>query len=181
MAALWCAMTRCVLFIFLTLVTSCPAIAETIEYEIYELPTTRNGVRKLIGTGTRTYAVSEVQVQPYKRGREKIAEKFIVLEGTYKVGARIFYEKELTGFGLLARHSSNDFSWEWYDKKQENLFEKLQGKSHVVVKTAGLPMHEELIEVNFLADTELRFIAHRKGMKDTHVIVVKSGSVLRFK
>ncbi len=39
---------------------------------------------------------------------------------------------------------------------------------------------EELAEVRFLDDTNLAFIAGR-GRDDTHGIVVKAGSVFRFK
>lgn len=155
------------------------ATAEAIEYEIYEL--SKGGeARKLIAKGKREYSLKDVEVHPYQRNGRKIAEKLIELEQGYRVGARIFYEKELTGFGLLAKRSNADFSWEWYNKETGNRFKKLQGQTYVTVRTAGQPMVEELAEVRFLEDTNLRFIANRQGMDDTHSIIVKAGSVLKF-
>jgi hypothetical protein len=156
------------------------AIAEVIEYEIYELP--KGDAKKvLIVKGKRDYSVKDVEVHPYERGGRKVAEKLIELEQGYKVGARIFFEKQLTGFGLLAKRSSSDFSWEWYNKKSGNRFHKLQGGTYVQIKTTGMPLIEELAEVTFLEDTKLSFIANRQGMDDTHDIIIKAGSVLRFK
>ena len=155
------------------------AAAEIIEYEIYEL--SRGGaVPKLIAKGKREYSLKDVEVRPYQRNGRRIAEKLIELENGYRVGARIFYEKELTGFGLLAKRSNADFSWEWYNKESGNRFKKLQGQTYVTVKTAGMPAVEELVEVTFLEDTNLRFIANSQGMEDTHSIIVKAGSVFKF-
>ena len=116
-------MLRLTLVVLLLLVTSASA-AEVIVYEIYEI--SKIGSR-LIAKGKREYSVSDVKVHPYERGAQKIAEKLIGLEQGYRVGARIFFEKELTGFGLLAKQSDYDFSWEWYNKEFGNRFRKLQG------------------------------------------------------
>lgn len=156
------------------------AVAEVIEYEIYELSKGETG-KILIAKGKRDYSVKDIEVHPYERGGRKVAEKLIELEKGYKVGARIFFEKQLTGFGLLAKRSSADFSWEWYNKKNGNRFHKLQGGTHVQIKTTGMPLIEELAEVMFLEDTKLSFIANRQGMDDTHDIIIKAGSVLKFK
>ena len=169
-------MLRLALMVLLLLVTSASA-AEVIVYEIYEI--SKIGSR-LIAKGKREYSVSDVKVHPYERGVQKIAEKLIELEQGYRVGARIFFEKELTGFGLLAKQSDHDFSWEWNNKEFGNRFRKLQGGTAVEVKTTGLPFMEELVEVKFLDDTNLRFKVG-KGMDDTHSIIVKAGSVFRFK
>jgi len=155
------------------------AVAEVIEYEIYELSKAGGG-SKLIAKGKREYSLKDVEVRPYQRNGRQVAEKLIELEKGYRVGARIFYEKELTGFGLLANRSGSDFSWEWYNKESGNRFKKLQGQSYVTVKTAGMPAVEELAEVTFLEDTNLRFIANGQGMDDTHSITVKAGSVIKF-
>ncbi len=155
------------------------AAAEVIEYEIYEL--SKSGeARQLIARGKREYSLKDIEVHPYQRDGRQIAEKLIELEQGYRVGARIFYEKELTGFGLLAKRTKADFSWEWYNKETGNRFKKLQGHTYVTVRTVGQPMVEELTEVKFLEDTNLRFIANRQGMDDTHSIIVKAGSVLKF-
>ncbi|HEU4923828.1 MAG TPA: hypothetical protein VFT23_12240 [Burkholderiales bacterium] len=153
------------------------AIAETITYEIYEVS---NIGSRLIAKGQRHYTVSDVKVHPYERGGRKIAEKFIELEQGYRVGARIFFQEELTGFGLLARHSDQDFSWEWYKKEDGNRFRKLEGGTAVEVNVSGRPLMEELAEVTFLDDTALGLTVGR-ARDDTHKIIVKAGSVLRFK
>src|SRR6266540_741767 len=161
------------LFAAVLLLVSSVAFAEVIVYEIYEISKIGN---KLIAKGKREYSVADVKVHPYERGGRKIAEKLIELEQGYRVGARIFFEKELTGFGLLAKHADRDFSWEWYNKEQGTRFRKLQGGTAVEVNVTGRPSTEELVEVRFLDDTDLRFIAGG-GRDDTHKIVIKAGSV----
>ena len=59
-------------------------------------------------------------------------------------------------------------------------YRKLQGGTAVEVSVSGRPFMEELVEVRFLDDTDLRFIAGG-GRDDTHKIVVKAGSVFRFR
>jgi hypothetical protein len=86
----------------------------------------------------------------------------------------------LTGFGLLAKRSRSDFSWEWYNKEGGGRFRKLQGGTYVTVRAAEDPGREELVEVTFQDDTRLRFKAARVE-NDTHVVVIKAGSILRFK
>ncbi|MCG7990120.1 MAG: hypothetical protein JAY98_01130 [Candidatus Thiodiazotropha lotti] len=155
-------------------------VAETIKYEIYELSKV-DSQNVLIAKGQRDYTIKDVEIRPYERSGRKIAEKLIELEQGYKVGARIFYERQLTGFGLLAKRSCADFSWEWYNKESGYRFKKLQGGTYVQIKTTGLPLIEELTEVEFLEDTKLSFITNRQGMDDTHDIIIKAGSVFKFK
>lgn len=170
-------MMRLALLLAITLFSTVSA-AEVIEYEIYEISKVGG---KLLAKGKREYSVNDVKVHPYERSGQKIAEKFVDLEQGFRVGARIFYEKELTGFGLLAKRSDFDFSWEWYNRESGSRFRKLQGGTLVEVNVFGRPFLEELAEVRFLDDTRLRFNADRRVMDDTHVIVVKAGSVLRFR
>jgi hypothetical protein len=169
-------MTRLAIATLLFLASS-TAGAEAITYEVYEI--SKIGSR-LIAKGKREYTVSDVTVRPYEREGRKIAEKFVELEQGYRVGARIFFEKELTGFGLLARHSDHDFSWEWYNKESANRFRKLQGGTAVEVSVSGRPLMEELTEVRFIDDTSLGFMVGR-ARDDTHKIIIKAGSVLRFR
>jgi hypothetical protein len=177
--SLWRPMTRILLGAVL-FAASQIVLAQAIEYEIYEL--SKAGLPpKLVAKGKRQYSLNDVEVQPYKRDGRPIAEKFIELEKGFKVGARIFLKKELNGFGLLARKSNFDFSWEWYDKEKDNLYKKFQGPGRVMVKAVGMPEIEELAEVTFLEDTRLRFVANGQGTEDTHHILIKAGSVLRFK
>jgi hypothetical protein len=162
------------------LVSACPTLAEVIEYEIYEL--SQSGIdRKLIAKGKRNYSVKDVEVRAYEREGQPIAEKLVELEQGYRVGARIFYQENLTGFGLLARRSVADFSWEWYNKDVGSRFKKLRGGTFVEVKTETHLKAEELVQVTFLDDTNLRFIAGRATDHHTHSIIIKAGSILRLK
>ena len=153
------------------------AQAEVIDYEVREV--SRIGTR-VIANGRRDYSPSEVKVYPYERDGKHIAEKLLELEQGFKVGARIFTEKGLTGFGLIAQQSDQDFSWEWFSQKAGSQFKKLQGGQLVEVQTQRSPFGEELVQILFLADTTLRF--KPRGEPDfTHHIVIKAGSVLRLK
>lgn len=50
------------------------AVAETIEYEIYEMPST-GGEPHLIAKGTRKYTVKDVEMYPYQRDGLSMVEK----------------------------------------------------------------------------------------------------------
>jgi len=128
----------------------------------------------------RDYSIADVKSYPYDKNGQKITERLIELEQGYRVGARIFFEKELTGFGLLAKHADSDFSWEWYSRQNGNRFRKLQGGTAVNVSVSGMPFMEELVEVKFLDDTILRFKSE-SAQDDTHRIIIKAGSVFRFR
>jgi hypothetical protein len=172
-------MQRSALLSILALAASLPrlAFAEVVTYEVREV--SRIGSR-LIAKGTRDYAPSDVQVQPYERDGKHVAEKLLELEQGFKIGARIFSDKDLTGFGLLAQQTDRDFSWEWFSKESGMRFRKLQGGQYVEVQTMRTPFGEELVLVRFLEDTTLGF--HPRGVEnDTHQILVKVGSVLRFR
>jgi hypothetical protein len=153
------------------------AQAEVIDYEVLEV--SRIGTR-VIANGKRDYSPNEVKVHPYERDGKYIAEKLLELEQGFKIGARIFTEKDLTGFGLIAQQSDRDFSWEWFSQETGSQFKKLQGGQLVEVQTQRLPFGEELVQILFLADTTLRF--KPRGETDfTHHIVIRAGSVLRLK
>lgn len=152
--------------------------AETITYEIYERVES-GAFTKLVAAGSRTYGLTDLVISPYESDGKYIREVFVELEQGYKIGARIFSERRLTGFGLLAQKTDRDFSWEWYDKLEGNEYVKRQGGTTVTVKVTGLPLFEELASVSFDEDAHLSFIFNQKGDESTHLIVVKSGSILR--
>jgi hypothetical protein len=153
--------------------------AEVIEYEIYEL-SNAGADPKLIAKGKREYSLKDIEVRAYERRGKQVAEKLIALEQGYRVGARILYEKKLVGFGLLAKRSNADISWEWYDKENANRFRRLHDGTLVTVRVVGAPAIEELAEITFLEPTSLRFTVGQ-GMADTHSVLIKAGSVLRLK
>lgn len=155
---------------------STTAFAEKIKYEIYEIAT-----GNLIGSGVKEYTTTDVILNPYTSRGINIVEKFIELEQGFKVGVRIFSEPKLTGFGLVAELKKGDFSWEWYNKKEGNIFQKLQGKKGFVkVRVSGLPMVETLEEVLFLDDARLSFRLGGAGKVESHDIIIKKGSVFKF-
>ncbi len=161
----------------LAVASSCMAFAEAVTYEVREV--SRIGSR-VVAKGTREYSPTDVLVHPYERDGKHIAEKLLELEQGFKIGARIFNDKDLTGFGLLAQQSDRDFSWEWFSKESGMRFRKLQGGQYVEVQTMRSPVGDELVQVRFLEDTTLGF--HPRGVEhDTHKILIKAGSVLRFR
>ncbi len=164
------------LIVTIILIFSTTVFAEKIKYELYELST-----GNLIGKGVRQYTVNDVILNPYSSRERKVVEKFIELEQGFKVGARIFFEPKLTGFGLIAELDKGDFSWEWYNQADGRIFKKLQGsKGLVKIRVSGLPMMEILEEIIFLDDARLSFHYGGTGKAESHTIKIKKGSVFRF-
>ncbi len=166
---------KLILNIFILLIST-SVFAEKIEYEIYEKTT-----GTLIGSGVKEYIVTDIILNPYTSRGKKVIEKFIELEQGFKIGARIFSEPKLTGFGLVAELEEGEFSWEWYKQKEGYTFQKLQGKNGLVtVRVSGLPLLETLEEVIFLDDARLSFHHGGAGKPESHDIIIKKGSVLKF-
>ena len=161
--------------LLILLMASIISYAGNIKYEIYNA-----SLNKLIAKGEKIYSLKDIVESPYERDGQKINEKMIELEQGYKVGARIFEEFKLTGFGLVAELKSSDFSWEWYEKEKDFLFKKLQGGTYIKVRVSGGPMLEILEEVYFIDDTELEFKSRCKENKYKYRIIIKKGSVLKF-
>lgn len=165
-----------ILFLLITFLFTSPVLAETINYEIYEI-----AAGTLVGSGVREYTSNDIILNPYKSPGKNVVEKFIELEQGYKVGARIFFEPKLTGFGLIAELKEGDFSWEWYDKVNGDTYRKLQGSRGLVkVRVGGLPIQEFLVEVVFLDDAKLSFSLGGAGKPESHDIIIKKGSILKF-
>ena len=148
------------------------ASADTIQYSIYESAT-----NKKICSGIRDYTSKDVIVSSTS---QDVIQKYVELEQGYRIGAGLRSERQLTGFGLKVKKTDSDFSWEWYDKKEGNIFVKRQGRTLVKVKTSGLPLFEVLSSVEFLEEAKLGFILESKGESDTHYLLIKKGSVLNF-
>jgi hypothetical protein len=172
-------MTRLALLL-VGLLTSSAAWSEVIEYEIYEIAKSGN---RLVVKGKRDYSVREVKVATYNMGDRKSVHKLIDLQQGFALGTRNFHEKDLTGFGLLARRGDRyDFSFEWYDKVAPNRFRRLEAGGTVLeVQTIRGANVEELTEVRFLSDTHVRFNADPNVPDNTHFVLVKAGSVLRLR
>ena len=91
------------IFNIIVLFISTAAFAENIQYEIYKKST-----GTLISSGVKEYVVTDIILNPYTSRGEKVVEKFIELEQGFKIGARIFSELKLTGFGLVAELEEHD-------------------------------------------------------------------------
>lgn len=95
------------------------AQAEVIEYEVREASSIGTCI---IANGRRDYSPNEVKVYPYERDGKHIAKKLLELVQGFKIGARIFTGRGLTGFGLIVKQSDRDFSWEWFSQEAGSQF-----------------------------------------------------------
>ena len=166
------------IILIMLLLFSITAFSETIEYEIVHAVS-----GELIGKGTKEYLKEDVILNPYESDGRNVIEKYIELEQGFKVGARIFFDDNpLTGFGLVAQLTSQDFSWEWYSfETSPNVFRKLRGERGLVdVRVSGLPMQAVLEEVRFLSDATLSFQLGGPGNEEFHDIIIKEGSIFKF-
>jgi len=155
---------------------SMAAVAEKIEYEIYEISSGEK-----IGSGIKIYSKNDVILRPYTSNGTEVIEKHIELEQGFKIGARIISRQSITGFGLVAELTAEDFSWEWYKQINGSFFKKIQGEKGLVkIRVSGLPVVEILEEVQFLEDATLSFKLGGAGNAESHDVVIKKGSILRF-
>jgi hypothetical protein len=175
------------LLLFLLLTPS--ARAEALIYELYELAPA--GARTLLAKGTRQYTLSDVSTRNPLPVLSTWGMKEVEVVDGFVAGASIYQEKELTGFGLWlkdrsswrGRLSHGGFSWEWFVKDSGPVFVKLQEGGRVRVRFVAAKPYEEIASVEVLEDLTLRlnnspwfFFSDR----DTHHLLLKRGSVLRF-
>jgi hypothetical protein len=165
------------------------APAEALIYELYELAP--DGSRALLAKGTRQYALADVSTIKLIPGLSNWGMKEVEVVDGFFAGASIYQEKELTGFGLWlkdrgtwrGRLSHGGFSWEWFVKESGPVFVKLQEGGRVRVRFVAAKPYEEIASVEVLEDLTLRlkntpWFFFRDG--DTHHLLLKRGSVLRF-
>ena len=172
------------LVVLLVLAAEVPA--ETVTFEIYEL---KNDGRTLLARGTRHYVPGDVEVRRSFLGKQ-FWSKQLPLTGGFGIGASVFRDRELSGFGLWVKQrprwfefwKDEGFSWDWFNREQGPIYRKLQGPGRVRATIVKGPDYEELTGVEFLDDVTLRL----KGspwfflsQDDTHHVVVQKGSVLK--
>jgi len=132
-----------------------------------------------IASGTKTYSQSDIRVEPNENGKRPFRSESLELAGGYRIGASIFREKKINGFGLWAERDERSFSWEWFDRPEGNVFKKLQEGGHVRVTFREIEGLQELASITFETDVSLRI--QQDGDDDvTYRILVKKGSVLEF-
>jgi hypothetical protein len=160
------------------------ALAETIEYKIFELR--GDGSRVLIAQDSLKYSVQDIRVSHHRArsGSDSFWDKSLRLKQDFTVSAMIRRKSELEGFGLTVKNLDDPlgFSWEWFNRLEKDIFEKLQGATHVRVTVRGIDGQQELTSIEFLEDTVLRYQQNIFLNKDkvTHEIHVAKDSVLRF-
>jgi hypothetical protein len=178
------------LWAFLFLLT--PAVAtsaERIVYELYDVSNPAN--RVLLARGVMDYAPKDVIVDEHLIDRAPSWSKEIPIAEGFNAGAVIYREKELTGFALRLKRrggfmgvlSQGGFSWDWFDRESDLVFRKRQGGGRIKVSLVPSNEFQEIAAVEVLEDVTLRVIGQPWwffGKDDTHHLVVRKGSVLRF-
>lgn len=152
--------------------------AEKIEYEIFALD--EAGKPTLLAKGVKEYADADVEIEERNVRGEIHWSKSLLLEGGFSVGGSIYREPQVTGFGLWARHSACGFSWEWFNASASGRFKKLQETGQLSVTYRNVGSMKEISEIVFDTDVSLRLNESQDIHRDTHRILVKKGSVLKF-
>lgn len=147
--------------------------SEQIEYEIYSVD--EGGNEELIAQGARAYELSDLK---YKTRSPEQTVYYLELEDGFSVGVVQSAEDKLAGFALQAIHSDGGFSWEWFDYREDNVFDKRQECGEVSIQASGLPGRYMIRRVDFLTDVCLRLNQSEDIDRDTHKIKILEGSAL---
>ncbi|MFV1997777.1 MAG: hypothetical protein ACC641_07170 [Acidiferrobacterales bacterium] len=167
------------IFTIIFILLSSTAYAEEIIYEIYSY--TDNPKGTLISKGVKKYAFKDITVVEKEYKGEKHWSKSLELDNGFFIGASIYREARITGFGLKAIGAPCGFSWEWFNESAPGKFDKLQEGGAISVKYYELGGLKEIVEIHFDSDISLRLNETRKTIGGiTHRILVKKGSVLKF-
>ena len=161
------------------------AAAAELSYEAYELPA--SGERRLIESGTVRYDPErDIKTQRQRdRNGDTFWRRSLPLAGGLSITAHINLEKpvDLTGFGLKVEHQRYPlgFSWEWFNRREDGEYLKLQqgGRVRVLFQEAG--PQNEISRIEFQTDITLRFcrsIFECPAGTNTHLVIVKAGSTL---
>jgi hypothetical protein len=156
-----------------------PISAESINYEISAI--SKDNVKTVLVQGVKEYSVKDIVVEESKKGRETHWSKSLPLEKDFSVGASVYREKKLEGFGLWAKDGgARSFSWEWFSIEKPGVFNKLQEGGSIEVTYQGGPLVEEIAAISFKTDISLRINNSSEVGGVTHRVLIKKGSVLRF-
>ena len=166
------------------------AHGESISFEVYEVSGKTS--RSLLTKGTRDYTVRDIVVEEHKSGDTRWWSKELAVASGFSIGASIFQEKDLTGFGLslrdrssfMGRISLGGFSWDWFDRESGDIYRKLQGSGRVRVTLVLSQPFQEIATIEFLEDVTLRVMSRPWFLyflfkDDTHHMLIRKGSVLR--
>jgi len=167
-------MIKTVLSLIFVLWLSEAAFASSVAYEIYDFTQDKNG--QLVAEGSKEYLYTDIKAEC----DEVHCKKSLLLEQGYSIGASIYRESKLKGFGLWAKINDQGFSWEWFNLTGEGTFKKLQEGGMVTVTYQGLPAVEEIAEIIFDTDISLRLDDSPQVGALAQRILIKKGSILKF-
>jgi hypothetical protein len=81
---------------------------------------------------------------------------------------------------MWAQRSPCGFSWEWFNLSGPDSYIKLQESGEVSVVYRSAAGAKEISAIKFDTDVSLRLNESRKGDRETHRILIKKGSILKF-
>lgn len=163
--------------ILMFFILSFPAWAQQIEYQIFTVD--EGGNQTKIADGVKEY--SETDFEIFKGHGNNHWSKSLELAQGFGVGASIYQEPAISGFGMWAQGSPCGFSWEWFNRSGPSSFIKLQesGEISVVMRGDEGGGTKEIAEIKFDTDISLR-LNESKRERETHRLLIRKGSVLKF-
>ena len=170
-------LTVAVLFLTALLLASARGCRDSFDYAIYAIPT--GSKPDLLAQGTAKADGTNVKSAEGAAFGRHFQRKWIELESDFIVGANVYREKRLDGFGLWIRRHGSGFSWNWFTRESGLVFRKLQGSGRIEASLTPNKEYEELSGVEFLDDVTLTGQFGWLPYWDTHQVIIKKGSVLR--
>jgi len=150
---------------------------DTLDYELYALKGSSD--RVLLNKGTVKCDGKNVKSIEGSLFGETFWQKDVPLWKDWFVGASIYRDKNLSGFGLWFDNKDAGFSWNWFNRESGRIYRSLKRDNRVEVTFAPTEEYEEIIAVEFLDDAVLTGRFGWLPYWDTHQLVIKKGSVLR--
>lgn len=135
--------------------------------------------KELISEGTLNYSASDIAVED----RIGFKSKYLHVSETFNIGASIYREAKIEGFGLWIDKDGAGFSWEWFTRKKGNIYRKLQESGSVFVEFREIEGLQEIESIEFLEDVSMRLDTLNIILfwnKETHRMLIKKGSKLVF-
>ncbi len=135
--------------------------------------------KEVISEGTLTYSYSDIITE----NRHGFVSKYLHVSETFNIGASIYRESEITGFGLWINKNGKGFSWEWFTLEHDNVFRKLQEGGSVLVEFRKTDELNEIESIEFLKDVSMRLDTLNYipfWFKNTHRMLIKKGSKIVF-
>jgi hypothetical protein len=165
--------------LFLFFVFSFTANAQKIDYEIFGIE--KDGKTTTLATGIKEYGDSDFQITEMTSSNgERHWKKLLMLKDGFAIGVSIYREPEITGFGLWAKRSDCGFSWEWFNLSGPDTYIKLQESGEISASYRTIQAMREISEIRFDTDVSLRLNESNNIKRETHRILIKKGSILRF-